>query len=129
MRGVAINVGVKFTVEECCQCHMPFAVSEEFQEHRRKDHAIFYCPSGHPQSYHGRTEEEKLRERVRWAEEARDRASLRADAEERSARAYKGHLTRTKKRIANGVCPCCQRTFQNLGRHMKSQHPKYDPEG
>jgi hypothetical protein len=26
------------------------------------------------------------------------------------------------------VCPCCQRSFQNLSRHMKTKHPEYPGE-
>jgi hypothetical protein len=26
-----------------------------------------------------------------------------------------------------GVCPCCNRTFQQLARHMKAKHPGYGP--
>jgi hypothetical protein len=33
-----------------------------------------------------------------------------------------------RKRIQSGVCPCCNRTFENLGRHMKSKHPAFDYE-
>jgi hypothetical protein len=28
--------------------------------------------------------------------------------------------------VANGVCPCCNRTFQNLARHMAGKHPDYE---
>lgn len=33
-----------------------------------------------------------------------------------------------KNRVANGVCPCCNRHFENLERHMKGQHPDFQPE-
>ena len=46
-------------------------------------------------------------------------------AAERSAAAYKGHLTRVKRRVGNGVCPCCNRTFKNLADHMTTKHPDY----
>ena len=49
-------------------------------------------------------------------------------AAERSARAYRGHLTRMRNRIAAGVCPVpgCRRTglTQTL-RHIASQHPEW----
>ena len=37
----------------------------------------------------------------------------------------KGQVTRIKKRVANGVCPCCNRTFKDLAAHMSTQHPDY----
>jgi hypothetical protein len=52
---------------------------------------------------------------------------MRADRNQakRSLAAQKGVTTRIKRRVANGVCPCCKRTFQDLARHMAGQHPRY----
>ena len=30
--------------------------------------------------------------------------------------------------MANGVCPCCNRSFENLRNHMHTQHPDYGQE-
>lgn len=88
----------------------------------------FFCPNGHGLAYGGNT----LKERLTRAEQARDSARAYArsvqdqnDAERRSHAATKGQLTRVRKRIAAGVCPCCNRTFQNVARHMAGQHPDY----
>lgn len=43
--------------------------------------------------------------------------------------AYKGQVTKVKRRVSKGVCPCCNRTFENLARNMESQHPAYGGEG
>lgn len=55
--------------------------------------------------------------------------------EERSHSTTRGHLTRERKkkeqletRAANGVCPCCHRTFKQLARHMKTKHPDFPGE-
>jgi hypothetical protein len=37
-------------------------------------------------------------------------------------------VTKLKQRVANGVCPCCHRSFVNLHRHMAGQHPDYTKE-
>lgn len=39
--------------------------------------------------------------------------------------AARGQVTRLKRRAANGVCPCCTRTFADLKRHMANQHPDF----
>jgi DNA repair exonuclease SbcCD ATPase subunit len=44
---------------------------------------------------------------------------------EKSLIAQKGVTTRIKNRASNGVCPCCNRTFQNLARHMHTKHPDF----
>jgi hypothetical protein len=38
----------------------------------------------------------------------------------------KGVKTRMANRIKHGVCPCCNRTFLNLQRHMTTQHPSFN---
>ena len=61
------------------------------------------------------------------AKYANQRAEAERDlrlAEERSHSATKGHLTRAKKRHRAGLCPCCNRQFQDLVRHMASKHPE-----
>ncbi|MBV6448554.1 hypothetical protein [Nitrosomonas sp.] len=49
------------------------------------------------------------------------------DAAERSARAYKGQATKIKRRVGRGVCPCCNRHFENLERHMHMVFPLTAP--
>lgn len=123
-------------VEHCCNCGMAFAMPADFQRRRRDDHVNFYCPAGHPQHYYGKTEAEKQRERAERLQrqvEAREAdirtEQRRLESERRAHAATKGQLTKTKKRIANGVCPCCNRSFANLERHMAGQHPDYPQPG
>lgn len=122
----------QLVVEYCCACSMAYAMPADFQRRRRDDHVNFYCPAGHPQHYYGKTEAEKQRERAERLQrqvEAREAdirtEQRRLESERRAHAATKGQLTKTKKRIANGVCPCCNRTFANLERHMTGQHPGY----
>jgi hypothetical protein len=120
-------------IEECCNCHITFAMPADLQKRCTEAGAgmTFYCPLGHPQHYtvsETAQLKEKLAREQEWRRnaETRERAARdQADAAERSARAYKGHLTRTRKRIGNGVCPCCNRHFANVERHMRGQHPGY----
>lgn len=128
-------------IEECCNCHITFAMPEDLKRRCIEDgaNATFYCPLGHAQHY-TRSEVQKLRDKLadeKWRREAAQasaeaaQASARAaidqaDAAERSARAYKGAATRIRRRVANGVCPCCNRTFADLARHMAGQHPGFE---
>lgn len=123
---------VSFYIEECIECGIQFAITERYQQLRSGDHKLFYCPNRHGQFYPGKSDEEKLKEQLRRekleresAEASKDLAWVRADKAIRSQRASKGHLTRIKNRISEGVCPCCNRQFPNLQSHMKIKHPKY----
>jgi len=112
---------------------MVFAIPHVLRLRLRKSHDTFYCPAGHAQHYVGVSDEDVLKEKLRKAEARAaewraeyDREWGARKATERRLSAAKGVLTKTKKRIANGVCPCCNRTFQNLANHMKGQHPDYE---
>jgi hypothetical protein len=120
----------------CASCSVIFGVPSDMIARRRKDGKSFYCPSGHANVFTvGETEEDRLRKKLA-AEESR-RAQYEAaarearwqrDHAEKSAAAYKGQVTKIKKRVGNGVCPCCNRQFQNVERHMKTQHPDWSHE-
>ena len=87
MRGTTLNASVTFVVEDCCECGMAFAMTQEFKNRKLEDKTMFYCPSGHRQHYLGKTEAQKLREQLERTEIQRDHA--RAEAERAEARARK----------------------------------------
>ena len=122
-----------FEDQDCITCFMQFRVPQGFTAARRRDGRSFYCPNGHSMSYPlGESEADKLRrERDRLVQRMAEKddtihalEASRARAE-RKASAARGHVTKIKKRAANGVCPCCNRTFADLARHMGTKHPGY----
>ncbi|MES1926529.1 helix-turn-helix transcriptional regulator [Salinisphaera sp. T31B1] len=119
--GTFVN-SIKFVTEQCCNCGMPFAMTADFKRRRLSDRKEFYCPAGHPQHYTGKSEAQKLRDELeharRYAARQLTRASVAENQRDEARRAHR----RMRKRIQNGVCPCCNRTFQNLMRHMQDQH-------
>jgi len=130
-----IEATTELWVIDCVTCAVIFAIPERLHRARRKDGQGFYCPNGHMMSWR-ETDTDRLRKQLetekrnrahfeqRWRESEDDLVN-----EKRSKAAIKGQLTKTKKRVANGVCPCCNRTFVNLARHMQGQHPEYEGEG
>lgn len=122
-------------IGSCSVCGIHWALETNFYRKRRDDHKVFYCPNGHTQYFFGETEAEKLKKQLEeqrqrtLREEARAMRNYEAmERQKRSASAYKGKLTRVKNRVKNGVCPCCNRTFVNLSRHMAGQHPGFAAE-
>lgn len=116
---------------DCGVCHVPFAIPSSYLAHLKETGESFWCPNGHKISYH-EAENTRLKAQLdqakadaRWNRDRAERA--RADAEHQKARAagYKGTLTKVKRRVGKGVCPCCNRSFVNLERHMAGQHPDY----
>ena len=108
----------------CCDCSIIFAVPQEFDKQKLKDQSTFYCPSGHAQSY-CESSEAKLKRKVRLAEQrAQHEQTMRIQAEEQS-KASNRRYGRIRDRVKNGVCPCCNRSFENLARHMATKHPRF----
>lgn len=124
----------QLTYEEitCCNCMVPFAVSDYVYRELKRTHNTFYCPVGHAQHFTGESEVEKLKRELQsvksdatWYKRRAENAQAEYDGEKRSHAATKGKLTRIKNRAAHGVCPCCNRYFANMDRHMTSKHPDY----
>jgi hypothetical protein len=115
------------TLEEtsCCNCGVLFAVPDDWLANRRETGAGFYCPNGHSLVFK-KSEAQKLREQLEAEQRRVIRISNERDAEKRYASAMKGQVTKLKKRAAAGLCPCCNRSFVQLERHMKSKHPDFD---
>jgi hypothetical protein len=114
-----------------CWCGIRHAIPSELYDFVKQQHENgskqrgIYCPLGHTWIFAGEGEADRLRVQVqRERQRVAATRSLLAH-EERSHAATRGHLTRTRKRIANGVCPCCHRHFENVERHMRTKHPDY----
>lgn len=116
---------IRFEVVHCCRCGIAFAMTADFQGRRRNDHATFYCPAGHEQHYTGPTEAQKLKAELDRKAEMLLAAEFRAETAEKDRQQIGKAHQRMRERVMNGVCPCCNRTFQNLMEHMKSEHPDF----
>lgn len=117
-----------------CWCGIALAIPNDLYRKMQNDsRANAYCPLGHSFVY-AKNEADRERERAdraerdaRLARAARDAARDQAAAAHRSAIAYKGHATRLRNKIANGVCPVagCRRHFDNVQAHIEGQHPEW----
>jgi len=117
-------------VVTCGVCGVLFGLEASYHASRRRDGKRFHCPNGCVVSWNGDRKQlerklEAAQREIQQTRESRDQQARARVAAEHSLRTTRGHLTRQKKRIAAGCCPCCSRTFQNLRRHIASQHPEY----
>lgn len=118
-------------IKHCCSCGCAFGITIDMDSRRRTDGKSFHCPNGHSQAY-TETEVARLQREVARATAEADQARAdarwqreRKEAMERQRNAARGQITKLKKRVGRGVCPCCNRTFQNLQRHMAGKHPEF----
>ena len=105
-----------------CWCGIALAIPDNLytQAHRRKTDV--YCPLGHAFVWGDTTEERLKKEREKSA-----RLQANLDQAQASLIAQKGVATKLRKKVEraeHGVCPHCNRSFQNLQRHVKTKHPE-----
>lgn len=120
----------KFHIVSCYTCGCRFGIGGQL--HRRvveKAQGHVYCPACGKGTAWCESQEQKeiaqLKKKLQWeAKECARQMRLR-DSAEASLRATKGSLTKLRKRVGVGTCPCCKRTFKQLKAHMESQHPEY----
>jgi hypothetical protein len=124
----AFPLKVTFTVLDCASCTVVFAITDDLDARRRWDGGQFWCPNGHVNLY--TSQEKKLQAELERAKQNAEALSkevdwerTRAVAAERSRAATQGQLTKLQRRVTNGVCPCCKRSFSNVQRHMLNKHP------
>lgn len=132
--GQRFNTDTTLVVVSCASCFVKYAIPDSFNRS-----AIAYpgdsdngwdicCPFGHTWHYTG----ESIRDKLNAERDRATRLAAELDQSKASLRGTKMNAARTRKelksvkeRVAHGVCPCCNRTFKQLARHMASQHPNY----
>lgn len=127
---------VTLTQINCGECGGTYAINERYRQQQYEKGGSWtcpYCKCGW--GYSNNNENARLRKELAEAQRGKDFYKNNAAAEreareatERRLIAQKAAKTRLRNRIKNGVCPCCTRTFNNLARHMKTEHPGFHPE-
>lgn len=114
-------------------CGHTFYMTRDHYNNTRQHKQGWWCPvCGCARAWTGETEAEKLKKQLASAERQaawhKDNARHEREARELTQRrlnATKGAKTKLQKRIKNGVCPCCTRSFMNLKAHMATKHPDF----
>lgn len=132
---MTITQTVELEVKECPVCGITYAIPKSLSQKKYNDGGEWYCPNGHSLVYtkpeHVRLAEElaTVKRDRDWYKEQRERAQADVKHLEASRNAYKGQVTKIKARVGRGMCPCCNRFFENLHRHMNTKHPGFkEPE-
>lgn len=115
---------------QCGSCGVWHAFPETIYDHCRREGGHWTCPNGHSRGWAKGADQEKMvvleRERDRLVQNA---AQLQDEIrlQERRALAAEQKYKQAHRRAVAGVCPCCNRTFQNVQRHMLSKHKNVVP--
>lgn len=129
MAVIKIEKTIELELLNCGGCGTVFGVSKVQVEQLRRTHDTFYCPNGCERHYPQKSEAELLRDqlveqkrRAEFLEADAQRAMQVRDAQAKQIREMQVAHAKVTSRVSKGVCPCCNRTFRNLARHMATQH-------
>jgi|SRR5579864_3701645 len=117
--------------KHCPTCFVHYAAPQAMFDKRLEEGGHWYCPNGHEIVFRDtalskakaeaeklRLERDRLKQNEAWYEEA-------IATERKEKQALKSQLKKVHARVGHGVCPCCNRSFANLQRHMAGKHPDY----
>lgn len=122
---LSVIATLRYQTTTCITCGVEICLPDDFYKRRLQDKKVYYCPNGHQQHFIDETEEERLKKALE-AQKRRTEIALN-DAKfemQRRMRAEKSEKRAKNKlkRVHNGVCPQCSRSFTNLARHMQTKH-------
>ena len=115
----------------CSECGIVYFFSEDWCGRASSEGKSWKCPNGHGQCFGDsdadklRRERDRLAQRIAQKDDEIQRQREMRENTERQLSAQRGLVTRIKNRVGRGVCPCCNRSFENLHHHMKTQHPDF----
>lgn len=118
-------------VVTCGSCGTRHAIPEQLQKQAKEYGKKWYCPTGCHITYveneleKAKKEIQEKKDTINWYDQRNTRLHDELTNEKHKVRAEKAAKTRLKNRVKNGVCPCCNRSFQNLHNHMKNEHPDF----
>lgn len=130
---MTMTVVETLTKISCGECGGVYAIGERYRQQCHTEGTCWTCPyckiswgyANNSENARLKDENERLQRHLGYANEAVEYHRKESDHFRASRNAVKGVLTKVKRRVANGVCPCCKRTFANLHEHMKQQHPTF----
>jgi hypothetical protein len=122
--------GHELRLMQCGTCGVWHAFPQTIYDHCMREGGFWSCPNGHQRGWKEGAEKQEIdqlrRERDRLKQDAA-RLSDEIDEQKQKIVAAENKVLQIKKRAAAGVCPCCNRTFVNVQRHMKTKHANVVP--
>lgn len=133
--GYALAYEQTLVTESCGGCGIEFALPASLAKRFQTEGASIRCPNPNcpwPSMSIKETEAARLKKELeaerKRLEFARNAERVQREEAERLGHqliAARGQMTKLRNRVGKGVCPCCNRSFENLKRHMVSKHPDY----
>jgi hypothetical protein len=119
---------ISLTKIDCGECGGSYAINERYRKQKEQVGHGWHCPYCKcTWGYFGNSENSRLKKLLE--DKARELVASKCETvRERNAKeiaeAERIKLSKKLRRVDKGVCPCCNRTFTNLQRHMATKHPE-----
>lgn len=123
--------GQDHVVTRCGTCGISHTVPQIVWDTQVAEGGFHACPNGHMRGWDKsssgdaaiRRERDRLKQNAARLEE--EAAGLRDMLSKQTAETARVLSAKAKmeKRANAGVCQCCNRSFSNVARHMKTKHP------
>lgn len=127
-----VNASTDLVTIVCGVCGGIYAIAERYRYIKQEQGGFWKCPYCQNLWGYGTSENERLKQQlvkkereVKQERKRKEWAQQETRVTEYRCRELKGRLSKIKKRVGNGVCPCCNRSFNDLRRHMNIKHPSY----
>lgn len=127
---VVLISGERHLVNQCGTCAVWHTIPEIVYKCYEAEGGFWHCPNGHRRGFRKGADETERENTRRERDRLKQDAARLADdlvAQQRRAEEAEKKILQIKRRAAAGVCPCCNRTFLNIQRHMKSKHANVIP--
>lgn len=126
---ILIN-GERHVVNQCGTCAVWHTIPEVIYKSCVAEGGFWHCPNGHSRGF-AKGADQIERENIRRERDSlKQNAARLADeiaAERKRADDAEKKVVQIRRRAAAGVCPCCNRTFLNVQKHMKTKHANVVP--
>lgn len=111
---------ITLTAISCGICGASYAINERFRRDCEEKGRSWHCPYCSTDWGYAEGENVRLKRELEQAQ-----VQLRASkCETMAEHQHREKAEKKLRRVSNGVCPCCRRSFGNLARHMKTKHPE-----
>jgi hypothetical protein len=110
---------ISLTKIDCGMCGASYAINERFRQKCEQEGHSWTCPYCKcVWGYTNNNENSRLKKEL----EQKQRDLTAAKCETLRQEQLREKAEKKLRRVHNGVCPCCKRSFQNLQRHMATVH-------
>lgn len=119
---------IELITYECWVCGVPFGISQSLRDNIREKNGTLFCPKGCRLGL-GESDYSKLKKQKEQAERDLQAALNEANHAKLVAQRERDKAIKDKRkverRIAHGVCPCCNQTFADIANHMLTEHKDF----